>query len=68
MDVHGSGLNGMYTCELQLADGTTVPAGVVIVYHGTGDWAHTVTVQASEVHRATLVTSTGVTVATATFS
>ena len=68
MDVHGSGLNGMYTCELQLADGTTVPAGVVMVYHGTGDWAHTVTVQASQVQRATLVTSTGVTVATATFS
>lgn len=68
MDVHTSDLNGTYTCELHLADGTTVPAGVVMVYHGAGDWAHTVTVQASEVQRATLVTSTGVTVATATFS
>jgi hypothetical protein len=68
MDVHASDLNGMYTCELQLTDGTTVPAGVVMVYHGTGDWAHTVTVQAGQVQRATLVTSTGVTVASATFS
>jgi hypothetical protein len=68
MDVHASGLNGTYTCELQLADGATVPAGVVMVYAGTGDWAHTVTVQASQVRRATLVSSTGATVATATFS
>jgi hypothetical protein len=68
MDVHGSGLSGMYTCELHLADGTSVPAGIVMVYDGTGDWAHTVTVQASQLQRATLVTSTGVTVATATFS
>jgi hypothetical protein len=68
MDVNTSDLNGMYTCELQLADGTTVTAGVVMVYDGTGDWAHTVTVQANQVQRATLVTSTGVTVATATFS
>jgi hypothetical protein len=67
MDVQASGLNGTYTCELQLADGTTVPAGVVMVYDGTGDWAHTVTVQANQLERATLVTSTGVTVATATF-
>jgi hypothetical protein len=68
MDVHASDLNGTYTCELHLEDGTTVTAGVVMVYHGTGDWAHTVTIPASQVQRATLVASTGVTVATATFS
>jgi hypothetical protein len=67
MDVHASGLNGMYTCELHLADGTTVPAGVVMVYDGTGDFAHTVSVPARAVQRATLLTPTGVTVATATF-
>ena len=68
MDVNASGLSGTYTCELHLADGATVPAGVVVVYHGTGDWAHTVEVQASQIRRATLVTSTGVTVASATFA
>jgi hypothetical protein len=68
MDVRTSALSGMYTCELHLADGATVPAGVVVVYHGTGDWAHTVKVQASQIRRATLVTSTGVTVASATFA
>jgi hypothetical protein len=68
MDVHASGLNGTYTCELHLADGTTVPAGVVMVYDGTGDFAHTVTMPARAVQRATLLNPTGVTVATATFS
>jgi hypothetical protein len=68
IDVHAPGLNGEYTCELHLADGTTVPAGLVAVYQGTGDWAHTVTVQASQIRRAALVTSAGLTVASATFS
>ena len=68
MDVTASGLSGIYTCELHLADGATVTAGVVVVYHGTGDWAHTVKVQAGQIRGATLVASTGVTVATATFS
>jgi hypothetical protein len=68
VDVHAGGLNGMYTCELELADGTMVPAGVVMVYDGTGDWAHTVTVRASQLQGATLVSSSGVTVASATFS
>lgn len=68
MDVHDSGLSGTYTCELHLADGTTVPAGLVVVYNGTGDWAHTVKIQASQIQRATLVNSTGATVASASFS
>jgi hypothetical protein len=68
MDVHGSSLSGVYTCELELADGSVVPAGVVVVYNGTGDWAHTVTVPVSKVRRARLVNSRGATVATAAFS
>ena len=68
MDVKGSSLTGTYTCELHLADGATVPAGLVVVYNGTGDWAHTVRVQADQVRQATLVTAAGVTVASATLS
>lgn len=68
MDVQGASLSGTYTCELQLADGTTVPAGLVAVYNGAGDWAHTVGVQVNQLRHATLVSSAGVTVASATFS
>ena len=42
LDLRGSALTGVYTCEFRLVNGTTVPAGVVAVYNGTGDWAHTV--------------------------
>ena len=68
MDVHGSGLRGLYTCELHLGNGTTLPAGVVTVYNGAGDWAHTVNIQVSQLRTATLVTPTGVSVASAAFS
>jgi hypothetical protein len=68
IDVRGNALNGVYTCMLQLADGSTVPAGLVTVYNGTGDWAHTVKVQASQLRRASLVSPTGITVASATFA
>jgi hypothetical protein len=68
MDVRDSGLTGSYVCELRLANGTTTPAGLVTVYDGTGDWAHTVQVEAGEVRQATLVTPSGVAVASATFS
>jgi hypothetical protein len=68
MDVQGPFPSGVYTCELHLANGTTVPAGVVAVYNGTGDWAHTVSIEVSQLREATLVNSSGATVATATFS
>ena len=68
MDVHGSNLSGVYICHLQLADGTSIPAGVVSVYNGTGDWAHTIKVPASEVRGATLEGSDGDVMARVTFS
>jgi hypothetical protein len=68
MDVVDPGFTGVYHCELQLADGAIVTAGNVVVRHGTGDWARSVRAQGDQLRRAALVTSTGVTVATATLS
>ncbi len=68
MDLDGSDLTGRYTCLLHLGDGGTVPAGVVPVYHGASDWAQTVAVPVSQLRTATLVTTTGASVASATFS
>lgn len=68
MQVRGSDLAGAYTCELHLTNGTTVPAGVVVVYNQNGEWAHTVDVNVSQLRSATLETSAGGVVATATFS
>ena len=43
-------------------------AGNVVVHNGTGEWARFVRAQGDQMRRAVLVTSTGVTVATANFS
>ena len=68
MDVQGTAPTGVYTCDLHLVNGMTVPAGVVVVYNGRGDWAHTVGFPVSQLRDATLVSPSGTTVATATFS
>ena len=68
MDVVDPGFTGVYHCELQLADGAIVTAGNVVVRHGTGEWRRSVRAQGDQLRRAVLVTSTGVTVATAAFS
>ena len=68
MSVRNSGLVGTYICELHLANGNNVMAGILVAYNGTGDWAHTVNVDVSGLHSATLENSSGEVVATATFS
>ncbi len=68
MDVVDPGFTGVYHCELQLADGAIVTAGSVAVHNGAGEWARFVRAQGDQLRRAVLVTSTGVPVATATFS
>jgi hypothetical protein len=68
MNVHTEGLAGMYTCELQLLNGTTVPVGSLELQNGSGVFARIVSVDVSSVRAARLVTSTGATIASATFS
>ncbi len=68
MDVVAPGFTGVFHCELQLAGGAIVTAGNVAVHNGTGQWARFVRAQGGQMRRAVLVTSTGVPVATATFS
>ena len=68
MSVRNSGLVGTYICELHLANGSNVTAGILTAYNGSGDWAHTVNVNVSGLRSATLQSSTGEVVATAKFS
>jgi hypothetical protein len=68
MNVDASGANGTYTCELQLANGSTVPVGQFEVHDGVGEWAHTVGVDVSQIKVAKLVTPSGLTLATAKVS
>jgi hypothetical protein len=68
VDVQHSGLAGIYMCRLHLVDGTDVTAGTLNVDHGSGEWAHTVDVDVSQLRTAALETPAGEVVATATFS
>ena len=68
MNVDASGANGTYTCELELANGTTIPLGQFEVHDGIGEWAHTVGVNVDQIRAAKLVTSSGQTMATARVS
>jgi hypothetical protein len=68
MNVDASGANGTYTCELQLANGSTVPVGQFEVHDGVGEWAHTVGVDVSQIKSAKLVTPSGLTLASAKVS
>jgi hypothetical protein len=68
MNVDASGANGTYSCELGLANGTTVPLGHFGVQDGIGEWAHTVVVNVDQIKSAKLVTPSGVTLATARIS
>lgn len=68
MNVQRSALAGTYMCHLRLTDGHDVAAGTLVVSHGSGEWAHTVDVDVSQLRTAALETPTGQVVATATFS
>jgi hypothetical protein len=68
MNVDTSGANGTFKCELELANGTTVPVGQFDVHDGIGEWAHTVGVDLNRVKAAKLITPSGLTLATATVS
>jgi hypothetical protein len=68
LNVHSSGVAGVYTCELQLADGTTVPVGTFALHDGSGVFVRIVKVDVGRLRGAKLVTPAGSTLATATFS
>jgi hypothetical protein len=68
MNVHSEGLAGVYTCELQLVNGTTVPVGNLVLQNGSGVFARVVSLDVSGVRTAKLVNATGATIASATFS
>jgi hypothetical protein len=68
LNVHDSTFAGVYTCEFQFVNGTTVPVGTLELHDGSGVFVRIVRVDVQQVRAARLVTATGSTLATATFS
>ena len=68
MTVHAGATSGTVMCQLQLANGTTMPVGTAQLHEGRGQLAQSVRVDVGQLKGAKLVTSTGSTLATAIFS
>jgi hypothetical protein len=68
MNVDGSNYTGRIICNLQIENGSTVAVGVFDLHHGKGEFSRTITVDINHLRGAKLVTSSGSTVATATFA
>jgi hypothetical protein len=68
MNVEVPDYDGPITCELQVEDGSTVAFGTFEVHQGVGRFSKRIRVDVPRLRGARLVTSTGATVASATFS
>ncbi|HEY1636617.1 MAG TPA: hypothetical protein VGF64_17820 [Acidimicrobiales bacterium] len=68
MTLDAGGTTGTVMCQLQLANGTTVPVGTAQIHDGRAQLAQSVGVDVGQLRGAKLVTPTGSTLASATFS
>ncbi len=68
MVVKGSSYNGPVTCRLHTTNGSTVSMGVFYVHGGTGQLSKTIRADVGQLGGAQLVTPTGATLASASFS
>jgi hypothetical protein len=68
MVVKGSSYDGPVTCRLHATNGSTLTTGAFYVRDGTGQLAKTIRVDGAQLGGAQLVTPTGATLASATFS
>jgi hypothetical protein len=68
MNVHADNLTGVYTCEVQLANGTTLRIGTLTLRDGSGVYAHIVNIDIAQLRAGKLVAPNGATLATANLS
>ncbi|HEX6394986.1 MAG TPA: hypothetical protein VFZ97_16255 [Acidimicrobiales bacterium] len=68
MNLHEPGSDGTAVCQLRGANGGIELTGSFQVTGGEGQWARTINDNLSRIRSAQIVTSTGTTLATATFS
>ena len=68
MSIKDPGLKGTVRCQIEMANGNSGPTGTFVLQNGVGDWARPIPVDINQIRGATLVTSTGSALATASFS
>jgi hypothetical protein len=68
MSIRDPGLTGTVRCQLELDNNHSGPTGTFVLQSGVGDWARPIPVDIGRIRGATLVSSTGSTLATASFT
>jgi hypothetical protein len=68
MNVGGTNYTGPIACKLQVKDGSTVATGNFVLHGGSGAFSKAIQVDVGALRGATLVTPSGVVVASATFA
>jgi hypothetical protein len=68
MSIRDPGLTGPVRCQLQMDNGNSGPTGTFLLQSGVGDWARPIPVDIGRIRGATLVSSTGSALATASFT
>jgi hypothetical protein len=68
MSIRDPGLTGNVRCQLQMDNGHSGPTGAFLLQSGVGDWARPIRVDIGRIRGATLVSPTGSTLATASFT
>ena len=67
MTIRDPGMNGTVGCRILLSNGRTAATGTFAVHNGVGEFARTMSVNIGQFRGATLVTSAGAVLATASF-
>jgi hypothetical protein len=67
MSIRAPGMNGSLRCQIELDNGHTAANGSFVVHNGVGDWARPISADIGRIRGATLVTSDGSALATASF-
>jgi hypothetical protein len=68
MSIRATGFEGTVRCQIEMDNGQMGPTGTFMLQNGAGAWGRTIPVDVNRIRGATLVSSTGSTLATATFS
>jgi regulation of enolase protein 1 (concanavalin A-like superfamily) len=68
VSIRAQGVRGSIRCQIEMENGQTEAAGALVVQNGVGDWARPTPVDVDRIRGATLVTSQGSALATASFT
>jgi hypothetical protein len=67
MSIRDPGMNGPVGCRIEMSNGRTAATGTFVIHNGVGEFARPISVDIGQFREATLMTSAGSVLATASF-